>query len=202
MVTARLPLKKYEKEYFDDVEPKTVKIPDGKTVLEHATETAIEAASEADLKQILSQAFRGIVRIYVGFLPVIMFVGTVGLIVAEYTPVFNIISAPLVPVFTMLGYSQEVASMMAPASLVGFADMYLPALFISGSPSEASRFFIGVLAFTQLIFMSETGMVLVETKLGVNFWDVIKVFLYRTVLSIPILFAITRILGIMGIITF
>jgi len=201
MVTARLPLKKYEKTYFEGVEPKTVEIPEGKTVVEHATDTAIEAASEADYSQILKQAFSGIVRIYVGFLPVIMFVGTVGLIVAEYTPVFNIISAPLVPVFTMLGYSKEVASMMAPASLVGFADMYLPALFISGSPSEASRFFIGVLAFTQLIFMSETGMVLVETKLGVNFGDVIKVFLYRTVLSIPILFIITRVLVLMNIIS-
>lgn len=200
-VTARLPLKKYEKTYYGDVEPKTAEIPEDKTVIEHATYTAIEAASEADFYKILKQSFSGVITIYVGFLPVIMFVGTVGLIVAEYTPVFNIISMPLVPIFTLLGYSKEVASMMAPASLVGFADMYLPALFISGSVSEASRFFIGVLAFTQLIFMSETGMVLVETKIGVNFLDVIKVFIYRTILSIPLLFVITRVLALMGIIS-
>ncbi|MGM0378498.1 MAG: YjiH family protein [Bacillota bacterium] len=200
-VTARLPLKKYKKTYYEGVEPKSTEIPEDKTVLQHAYNSAIEAAKEANFVDIMKDAFKGVVRIYVGFLPVIMFVGTVGLIVAEYTPFFDIISAPLVPVFTLLGYSKEVASMMAPASLVGFADMYLPALFISGSPSEASRFFIGVLAFTQLIFMSETGMVLVETKIGVNFWDVIKVFVYRTVLSIPILFVITRILAMLGVIS-
>ncbi|MDZ7834367.1 MAG: hypothetical protein U5K84_02600 [Alkalibacterium sp.] len=61
------------------------------------------------------------------------------------------------------------AGQMAPASLAGFADMYLPALFISGATSEAARFFIGVLAFTQLVFMSETGMILVETKIGLEF---------------------------------
>lgn len=91
---------------------------------------------------------------------------------------------------------------MAPASLAGFADMYLPALFISESVSEASRFFIGVLAFTQLVFMSETGMILVKTKIGLSFWDVIKVFLFRTMLSIPLLILITNLLAALGVLSF
>ena len=91
---------------------------------------------------------------------------------------------------------------MAPASVAGFADMYLPALFISGSASEASRFFIGVLAFTQLVFMSETGMILVKTKIGMSFLDVVKLFLFRTLLSIPLLILITQILGALGILSF
>ena len=131
-----------------------------------------------------------------------MAIGTLSLIVAEYTPFFDIISAPLVPIYELIGYSGEVASQMAPASLAGFADMYLPALFISGASSEAARFFIGVLAFTQLVFMSETGMILVETKIGLNFWDVIKVFLFRTVISIPLLYIITNILVVMNVISF
>lgn len=89
--------------------------------------------------------------------------------------------------------------MMAPAAVVGFADMYLPALFIGEAVSESARFFIGVLAFTQLVFMSETGMILVKSKIGLNFLDVIKVFVFRTILSIPLLFVITNLLVSAGV---
>ncbi|MCC5909203.1 MAG: hypothetical protein JJT76_02035 [Clostridiaceae bacterium] len=79
---------------------------------------------------------------------------------------------------------------------------HLPTLFIGRSASEASRFFIGVLAFTQLVFMSETGMILVKSKMGLSIWDVTKVFLFRTMMSIPILVVITNILAALGVISF
>ncbi|GEN49382.1 YjiH family protein [Alkalibacterium pelagium] len=201
-ITARLPLKKFEPEYYKGKEPKSVEVPEDKTIMEHSYEAAIEQAEQTSIKGAFLEALKNIVDIYVGFLPIIMAVGTISLVIAEYTPFFDFISAPLVPVYDLLGYSREVAAQMAPASLAGFADMYLPALFISGAESEAARFFIGVLAFTQLVFMSETGMILVKTKIGLNFWDVVKVFLFRTVLSIPVLLILTNILGWMGVISF
>lgn len=201
-ITARLPLKKFESTYYEDKSPKSVDIPEDKTVLQHSYDSALEQAEQTSIKGAFLEALKNVVNIYVGFLPVIMAVGTVSLIIAEYTPFFDIISAPLVPVYDFLGYSREVASQMAPATVAGFADMYLPALFISGAESEAARFFIGVLAFTQLVFMSETGMVLVKTKIGLNFWDVIKVFLFRTVLSIPILIVLVYVLAYFGVLSF
>lgn len=201
-ITARLPLKKFESTYYEDKSPKSVDIPEDKTVLQHSYNSAIEQAEETSIKGAFLEALKNVVDIYVGFIPVIMAVGTVSLIIAEYTPFFDIISAPLVPVYDLLGYSREVASQMAPATVAGFADMYLPALFISGAESEAARFFIGVLAFTQLVFMSETGMVLVKTKIGLNFWDVIKVFLFRTMLSIPILIVLVYVLAYFGVLSF
>lgn len=201
-ITARMPLKKFPSTYYEGVSPNKIEIPTGKTVLQHAYESAIKQAGDAKIGEVLVQSLKSIVNIYVGFLPVIMMVGTLTLVVAEYTKFFNIISAPLVFFYTLIGYNKEVAVMMAPASVSGFADMYLPALFISESVSEASRFFIGVLAFTQLVFMSETGMVLVKSKIDLNFWDVIKVFIFRTALSLPILIIITNILSSLGIISF
>ncbi|MCC5889196.1 MAG: YjiH family protein [Alkalibacterium sp.] len=200
-ITARMPLKKFESTYYEDKQPKSMETPEDETVIEHAYDQAVEQAEQTSVKGAFVEALKNVVNIYVGFLPIIMAVGTVSLIVAEYTPFFDIISAPLVPVYDFLGYSSEVAAEMAPASVAGFADMYLPALFISGAESEAARFFIGVLAFTQLVFMSETGMILVKTKIGLNFWDVIKVFLFRTVLSIPILIVLVNILASMGVIS-
>lgn len=201
-ITARMPLKKFKSTYYEGVNPNKIEIPVGKTVLQHAYDSAIKQADSVKIGEALVQSLKGILNIYVGFLPIIMMVGTLALVVAEYTGFFNIISAPLVFVYTMIGYSKEVAAMMAPASVAGFADMYLPALFISGSASESSRFLVGVLAFTQLVFMSETGMVLVKSKIGLNFWDVIKVFIFRTALSLPILVIITKILSYLDIISF
>ena len=66
--------------------------------------------------------------LYITFIPVIMFMGTAGLIVAEYTSIFNIISMPLIPFFQLLGFSKDVAANMAPSMIVGFSDMYLPSL--------------------------------------------------------------------------
>ncbi|GEK88231.1 nucleoside recognition GATE domain-containing membrane protein YjiH [Alkalibacterium putridalgicola] len=201
-ITARLPLKKFEPTYYEGKEPKSVEVPEDETVVEYAYDSAVEQAKDTKVLDAFIEAIKNIIHIYIGFLPIIMAVGTISLIIAEYTPFFDVISAPLVPLYEFIGYSTDVAAQMAPASLAGFADMYLPALFISGAESEAARFFIGVLAFTQLVFMSETGMILVETKIGLNFWDVIKVFLFRTILSIPLLYIITNILVAMNVLSF
>ncbi len=200
IITARLPLKKYPNEYFENQEPKQFPKSDDVTTHQHAFDLAVKQAGSVELGKLFKETFGNILSIYVGFLPIIMLVGTTALVIATYTDFFLIISAPLVPLYDALGFTREVAEMMAPATIVGFADMYLPALFIKEATSEAARFFIGVLAFTQLVFMSETGMVLLKTKIGLNFFDVVKVFLYRTVLSIPIVLSITYLLSLVGII--
>jgi len=201
-ITARLPLKKFKNEYYEGVSPNVVKIPEGRTIFQHAYKSAVKQADSVTFKSVSIASIKSIVNIYVGFLPIIMFVGTLSLVIAEYTSFFTIISAPLVYVYEFIGYSKEVAMMMSPASVCGFADMYLPSLFIGNSVSESSRFIIGVLAFTQLIFLSETGMVLVKTKIGVNFIDVVKVFIYRTLISLPILIILTRVLILFEVISF
>lgn len=199
VITSKLPLKKFAPTYYEGVTPNEIHLPKGTSRLAYAFSEATETARKMHVGKSFVDALKSVVHIYVGFLPIIMFVGTLSLIVAEYTQFFSFISAPLIPLFQIVGYSHEVATLMAPASVVGFADMYLPALFIGESLSESSRFFIGVLAFTQLVFMSETGMVLVKSKIGLNFWDVIKVFVFRTLLSIPLLFVLTRGLIFLGI---
>lgn len=201
-VMSRMPLKNFPPTYYGGVAPKKEEVPQGVSVWKHALEEALRQADSAKIVQVVLEALKNILNIYVGFLPTIMAIGTLSLVIAEYTPFFDVISIPFLYFYQFIGYAKEVAQSMAPASVAGFADMYLPALFISGSPSEASRFFIGVLAFTQLVFMSETGMILVKTKIGMSFLDVVKLFLFRTLLSIPLLMIITQVLAALGILSF
>jgi len=198
-VQARMPMRKFENEYHPEAEPKTVEKEEDVSIFKTAMDSASEQAEINSIKGAFGSSLKHVIDIYVGFIPIIMAVGTLSLVIAEFTPLLDIISFPFVYLYEFLGFSGEAAEVMAPASLAGFADMYLPAIFVSGVSSAAARFFIGVLAFTQLVFLSETGMILTKTEIGLNFWDVAKLFLFRTVLSIPILIVIVYGLSAVGV---
>ncbi len=201
IISSRLPYKKYTDEYYNGVTPVTQEVNDNESIYSQALKIASEQAEKADFSEISKESFTNILNIYIGFLPVIMLIGSFSLAIAETTNIFITLSAFLIPLYEMFGFTTEVASAMAPASIVGITDMYLPALFVLDLPSEAARFFIGVLSFSQLIYFSETGIILMKSKLDINIFKVISLFIYRTVLSIPIIFLITKVLVMLNIIS-
>ena len=195
IIIARLPLKKFKDEYCvaGKVEEKDI------ISFSLALRKAAIVAERAREIEIIIDSIKKVAVLYITFIPVIMFMGTVGLIVAEYTNIFSIISMPLIPFFQLLGFSKEIATSMAPSMIVGFSDMYLPSLLIEGVQSEIARFIVGTLSFAQLIFLSETGMILVASKIGFTFWDALKFFILRTVITFPVIFVIAKLLLAMGI---
>lgn len=196
IIIARLPLKKFKNEYYLG---KDFRGEEASTSIFVAIKRATETAQRANEMKILLDSIKKVGILYITFIPVIMFMGTLGLVIAEHTNIFNIISMPLVPILKLFGFSQKIAEVMAPSMIVGFSDMYLPSLLIESVPSEMARFLIGTLSFAQLIFLSETGMILVASKIGFDFWDTLKFFILRTLISFPVIFIITQILFRMGI---
>lgn len=196
IIMARLPFKKFKDVYY---EGRDIGGEEASTSFLVAVKKASAAASKSNVKEVFVDAIKKVGVIYITFIPVIMFMGTVGLVLAEHTRVFNIISMPLVPFFRLLGFPLEIARSMAPTVIIGFADMYLPSLLIEGIPSEMVRFIVGTLSFAQLIFLSETGMILVASKIGFNFLDALKVFIVRTVITFPVIYIVARILLSSGI---
>ncbi|MBC2856932.1 MAG: YjiH family protein [Cetobacterium sp.] len=194
-IIARLPLKKFKDEYYNE----PILGENENRSFGHALKMASQAASKASEVEMIKDSLIKIIVIYITFIPVIMCVGTTGLIIAEHTNFFAIISMPLLPILNFLGFTHEVATQMAPAMIVGLSDMYLPALFIEGSSSELARFIIGTLSFSQLIFLSETGMILVNSKIGFSFLDAIKFFILRTAITFPVIYTIGIILVKFGI---
>ena len=73
-------------------------------------------------------------------IPIVIAWGTVALIVATYTPVFNIISYPMGLYLDVLGVEEAFA--VAPATLVGFTDMFIPALLMGGIVSVKTKFIV------------------------------------------------------------
>ncbi len=183
-------IKKFEDEYYEGKKNPNL-APEGKVTFKEAYNIGLEKADNTTLKEVYPSYLKSILSIYFTFIPIILFVGTTALAIAELTPIFDILSKPLVPVMNLLQIPDAEAA--AIGSIVGIADMYLPAIMVADS-AEMTRFIIGTLSFTQLIFLSETGTILLKTKMKLNILDVILIFVIRTLITFPIIVAIAHII--------
>lgn len=141
-------------------------------------------------KQLVQTAIYNLFDIWFGLMPPLIAIGTTGLIVAEYTPIFQWLSYPFVPLLQLLQLPD--AQTAAPALLVGFADMFLPAVLAKSIDSEITRFVIASVSITQLIYMTEVGVLILKTRIPLNFLNLMQVFLLRTLITLPIAAAIAH----------
>ncbi|EPC03450.1 membrane protein [Litchfieldella anticariensis FP35 = DSM 16096] len=136
-------------------------------------------------RELVRNALFNVADIFLALLPLVMAIGTVALILAEFTPLFTWLSYPMVPVLELLRIPEAEAA--APATLVGFADMFLPAVLATNIESELTRFVIACLSLTQLIYMSEIGALLLKSKIPLKLWELFAIFLLRTAITLPII---------------
>ncbi|WP_420830419.1 YjiH family protein [Bacillus piscicola] len=181
------PLSRKEETYHEPVGKQiSEEAPTGKSRLRWASELAVEKASHVKSAwPVVINGTKNVIDIWFGLIPLVMGLGTIALITAEFTPIFEIISYPLVPLLELAQIPEAVEA--APAMLVGFADMFLPAVLGSGIESELTRFIIAVLSMTQLIYMSEVGILLLRSRIPLSFLDIVIIFLERTIVTLPII---------------
>lgn len=149
------------------------------------TQAVRRAESAPGLAVLARSALFNVADIFLALLPLVMAIGTAGLVLAEFTPVFTWLSYPMVPILELLGLPEAQAA--APATLVGFADMFLPAVLASNIESELTRFVIACLSVTQLIYMSEVGALLLKSKIPLSLLELLAIFLLRTAITLPII---------------
>ncbi|MDW5376531.1 YjiH family protein [Halomonas sp. HP20-15] len=155
-------------------------------VLRFSLGQAVARAETAPGPRALTRsAILNVADIFLGLLPLVVAIGTVALILAEFTPLFTWLSYPMVPVLEWLRIPEAQAA--APATLVGFADMFLPAVLAKDIDSELTRFVIACLSLTQLIYMSEIGALLLKSKIPLKLWELVAIFLLRTAITLPII---------------
>lgn len=139
---------------------------------------------------VLKDSFMRILDVYLGLMPVVFAIGTVALALSEFTPVFKILSTPMVPYLELL--QVPLADQAAPAMLVGFADMFLPAVLGKGIENEMTQFIIAAMSVVQVIYMTEVGALILKEKLGLNILELVAIFLIRTILCLPIVVFIAK----------
>lgn len=144
---------------------------------------------------------RGLVdgaRLACTILGTILTVGIAAVLVAEHTPLFAWLGAPIAPVLAALGLRD--AALLAPAVTAGVTEMYIPALLVKDA-SPAGRFFICELSISQLIFFSSVGPMMLDMfrDVPIRVRDLLAVFALRTALLVPLLAGVTAALQAAGV---
>ncbi|MGL6105296.1 YjiH family protein [Romboutsia sp.] len=189
------PLAKFKNSTYNNVPHlKEELVPEGESVFNFGLNKALTRASAApSFKDILINGCKTVVDMYLGLLPLVMAWGTLALIVAEFTPFFNVISLPVVYILEFLKIPD--ATQAAPAILVGFTDMFLPSIMVSGEGiSQLTQFIIGALSITQLIYLTETGAVILKSDIPLNLKDLFIIFLTRTIIALPIITLLAKLI--------
>jgi nucleoside recognition membrane protein YjiH len=193
------PIANVPETYLTTPRPETVSLKKRSDLLRLAWNRALQQAEEArSFWRLLSAGFLDGLLLASTILGSILSVGTAALLLARETPVFTWLGAPLVPFLQILGLPDT--NIIAPATLVGITEMFIPALLVQEAAVPA-RFFIAVLSISQLIFFSAVGPMMLDMfrAIPIRVRDLIALFLMRTALLLPILAAVTALLDRWGV---
>ena len=186
------PLSKQKDEYSKEQPEIREEIPQGMSKSRWALQCAVEKADEMTVKKFLVKGVQTIASVWFDVLPMVMFVAATGMIINEYTPVFKILTIPFVPLLNLMGFAE--AEVAAPMLLTGFLDQFLPVAMAGTITAIDTRFFVFCMAIAQIIYLSEIGVMMIRSKLDFNLGKIFLVFLERTLLSMPIIWIMTRLL--------
>ena len=188
------PLSLVPNTYMDDVEAQEdEEVPEGYNLLSYGYKKALDRAENSpSFFNFFKKGLQNVLDMWMGVAPIVMAFGLIALIFAEFTPLFEWLGMPFIPLLELMQvpYAKEASETI----LIGFADMFLPAVIGAAIESDMTRFIIAVLSVTQLIYMSEVGGVLLGSKVPVKFIDLVFVFLLRTLITLPIIVGIAHLL--------
>lgn len=137
------------------------------------------------IMQFLENGVKYAAGMWFGVLPVVMCIGTLALALATYTPVFDVLGQPFLPLLNLLQVPEAQAA--SKTMIVGFTDMFTPSIIAAATvESSMTRFIIAVISVTQLIYLSEVGGLILGSKIPVNLLELFVLFLERTIISLLI----------------
>ncbi|WP_153730486.1 YjiH family protein [Sporosarcina obsidiansis] len=183
-ITVRIwPLASMKDEYYEGSTPQPEMKPTGSRFAA-AWDEAMETVSNAPglMKNIWINVKDGLMMA-MAILPSILSIGLLGLVLAEFTPVFDWIGYIFYP-FTYLLQVPE-PMLVAKASALGIAEMFLPALLVAKS-ALISKFIVAVVSVSGIIFFSALVPCIVATEIPISIPKLIIIWIQRVILTIII----------------
>ncbi len=160
-------------------------VPEDVNLFKWAVNEALTRAESTEMKTVFYDGLDMFLNIIFGLTPLVVAWGTLGLMLVEFTPIFDWISIPMAYYLQLFGVPEAFA--VAPATIAGFADMFIPAILVKGIEFELTRWVIGALSLVQIIYLTEVGALIIASNIPLNLKDLFIIFLERTIIAIPIL---------------
>lgn len=161
---------------------------------EYGLSLAMKRVSEhKGVGEFFYSGFRNCLGMWFSVLPTVMCIGTVALILANHTGLFQFLGTPFVPLLEIL--KVEDAAAASSTLIVGFADMFTPSVIIAASGAPVmTRFIVAVVSVTQVLFLDEVGGLILGSKLPINLLELFIIFLERTIISLLIVCPIAHLI--------
>ncbi|GFN34748.1 YjiH family protein [Tepidimicrobium xylanilyticum] len=183
-ITARLyPLNKKPDTYYNNQEGYPEELYTGNR-FKLALEEGMEAFDNAPtvVQSTLDNLKSGVIlALSIG--PLLMSIGVIGVVLAEYTPLFDIVGYIFYP-FTLITRVPE-PLLSAKAMALSIAEMFLPALIVTEAPI-ITRFLIAIVSVSEILFFSASIPCIMGTKIPISLKDIIIIWIERVILSILI----------------
>lgn len=109
-------------------------------------------------------------------------IGFFGLILAEYTPVFDIIGYLFYPFTALLGYGDE-AMLLAKAGAISLAEMFLPASIVANASPEVQAV-TAIMCISEILFFSASIPCILSTDIDLTIKDLLIIWVERVILSL------------------
>ena len=198
IITPRIwPLKQLPDTYLEGVEKQIdEEVEEGESRFQKAVFLASDRAERTTVNDVISGGLNGWLTAFMDLFPVIIAWGTIALVVNNVTPILDIISLPmgwLLELFNVPGGADY-----APITVIGFIDMFLPAIFLGTETYFNTRFILGALSIVQIIYMAETGVLILKSKMPLGLGKLFIVFIMRTVMALPLIVLFTWIFSTLG----
>ena len=188
------PLSKFEDTYyggeqtaFDEVRP------EGCGVFQWAYEKGLSTAAKAEsFGYYVKKGFYSLMNYWFNLMPVVLTVGTIGLILVNFTPIFDWIGYPFRLVLELFRIPE--AASAAPAMITGFIDFFIPLPIANQIADLGTRFVILCISFVQVIYLTQVGALMMKSKVKISLMQLLVIFLERTVISLPIICVVAHLL--------
>lgn len=181
-IVARIyPTAKVPEQYMEGVAPNpepTV----SKDHLKVAWNEALEAAGKSgNIGANVWKNTKDGLRMITNILPTILSIGLIGMLLALYTPVFNVIGYIFYPFAALVRVPEALLAAQSLATTI--AEMFLPAAFVV-SASAVTRYVVAVTCISELLFFSAVIPCILSTKIPVKVRDLLVLWVERVILSI------------------
>ena len=183
-ITTRIwPLNRIKDDYYEGSVPQPEVKPEGSRLTaawNEAQETVKQAPS---LLANIWENLRDGLLMAMAILPSILSIGLLGLVLAEFTPIFDWLGYIFYPFTYILQLPEPM--LVAKASALGIAEMFLPALLVVKS-GMIVKFVIAVVSISSIIFFSAVVPCIVATEIPISIPKLIVIWVQRVILTLII----------------
>lgn len=160
-------------------------LPEGTTLGDWALKLAVDRAKVQTLSATMVGLVKTLLSLILSTMPLVISWGTIVLIIANSTPIFQYIAAPFAWLLELMRIPE--AEQVGVAFILGYADQFLSAVIGASVTTDAARFMCAGISATGLVYMTEVGVLILNSSIPLGFGKLTAIYFIRAIFTVFLL---------------